>query len=119
MDSGRNSPASAPSCAPSTRQQNRSPAQREPRPTMNASNTYRDPQQQAPLASDVAPRRRGPYGPHLIPDQIMCCARCGVTIHPAALQHDRALLLASCCPRCDGLLVPQDGRATTRAHAAT
>jgi len=32
--------------------------------------------------------------------------------------HARALLLASCCPRCDGLLVPQDRRATTRAGAA-
>jgi hypothetical protein len=85
---------------------------------MNHGNAYRDPQQQAPLASSEIPRQCSPHGPRLIPDQTMRCARCGITIHPAALQHDRALLLASCCPRCDGLLVPQDGRAATRADAA-
>jgi len=56
-------------------------------------------------------------GPHLIPNQTMRCARCGTTFHPAALQDDRALLLASCCPRCDGPLLPENARAARRTDA--
>jgi hypothetical protein len=40
----------------------------------------------------------------LVPERAMRCSRCGMTVHPAAVQHDQALLLASCCPRCDGQL---------------
>ena len=85
---------------------------------MNHGHGYRTPQQPAPLASVQIHHHRVPYGSRLIPNQTMCCARCGITFHPAALQHDRALLLASCCPRCDGPLLPDDGRAATRADAA-
>jgi len=58
-------------------------------------------------AKPVAPSR-------LIPPRAMRCARCGMTVHPAAAQHDQALLLASCCPRCDGPLVPHDARPSNR-----
>jgi hypothetical protein len=73
---------------------------------MNHGTAYRTPQQPAPPASIEIPHCRVPYVRHLVPDQTMRCARCGVTFHPAALHHDRALLLASCCPRCDGPLLP-------------
>ena len=43
----------------------------------------------------------------LVPERTMRCRRCGVTIHPAALQHDQVLLLAACCPRCDGPLIDE------------
>ena len=84
---------------------------------MNHGNSDHTPQQPAPLASVQIPRHRLPYGPRVLSEQRMRCVRCGVTFHPAALHHDRALLLASCCPRCDGLLVPENGRAATRADA--
>jgi len=54
-------------------------------------------------ADPVASRR-------LRPGSAMGCTRCGMTVHPAAVQHDQALLLASCCPRCDGPLVPHSAR---------
>lgn len=85
---------------------------------MNHSNADRTPRQSAPLASVEMLHGRAPYGPRVIPDRTMRCAHCGITFHPAALHHDRALLLASCCPRCDGLLVPDNGRAATPPDAA-
>ena len=60
----------------------------------------------APIATVLIPHYRVTAST-LVPEQTMHCTGCGITIHPAALQHDRALLLASCCPRCDGRLVPQ------------
>ena len=118
MDSSKSSQASATSCAPSIRRQSPYPAQRKASPAMNHGNTDRTPKQPAPLASLEMLHRRGPYGPRVIPDQTMRCARCDITFHRAALYHDRALLLASCCPRCDGLLVPDNRRAATRTDTA-
>lgn len=34
----------------------------------------------------------------------LSCPRCGLTIDTDALERDRALLAAACCPRCDGRL---------------
>jgi hypothetical protein len=82
------------------------------------SGTPRTSQQSAPLASVEMLQRSAPYRARVIPCQTMRCTRCGITFHPAALHHDRALLLASCCPRCDGHLVPDNGRAATPTDAA-
>ena len=38
------------------------------------------------------------------PEGALRCTRCGLTVHPAALAQDHVLLLARCCPRCDGRL---------------
>jgi len=84
---------------------------------MNHGNAYCTPRQPGPLASVQIHHQSVPYGPHLIPNQTLRCARCGVIFHPAVLPDDRALLLASCCPRCDGALLPENGRAATRTDA--
>jgi uncharacterized paraquat-inducible protein A len=34
------------------------------------------------------------------------CPTCGLTLHAATIQHEHALVFASCCPRCDGPLPP-------------
>lgn len=64
----------------------------------------------APIATVLIPHRRLA----LSPEPTMHCVRCGITIHPASFQHDRTLLLASCCPRCDGQLIPYDARPSDR-----
>ena len=37
------------------------------------------------------------------------CLRCGYTLNHAAIQHNLALVFASCCPRCDGPLAGETG----------
>ena len=32
------------------------------------------------------------------------CPQCKLTLHAATVQHEQALVFASCCPRCDGPL---------------
>jgi uncharacterized paraquat-inducible protein A len=32
------------------------------------------------------------------------CPECGLTLHAVTVQHEQALVFASCCPRCDGPL---------------
>jgi hypothetical protein len=32
------------------------------------------------------------------------CRRCGLSLGEAAIRHNLALVLAGCCPRCDGPL---------------
>jgi len=44
------------------------------------------------------PRRRFTVGPPLR------CPTCGLTLYAATIQHEQALVFASCCPRCDGPL---------------
>ncbi len=34
------------------------------------------------------------------------CPTCGLALHAATIQHEHALVFASCCPRCDGPLPP-------------
>ena len=43
------------------------------------------------------------------------CPQCGLTLHAATIQHEHALVFASCCPRCDGRLA---GSAASGANAA-
>jgi uncharacterized paraquat-inducible protein A len=38
-------------------------------------------------------------------DAVMRCVDCGFTLRSTALLHNRALVLAAVCPRCDGTLV--------------
>ena len=40
------------------------------------------------------------------------CSRCGLTLGEAAIRRDLALVLAACCPRCDGPLEHADSAAT-------
>ena len=37
-------------------------------------------------------------------DAPLRCPACGLTLHAATIQHEQALVFASCCPRCDGQL---------------
>jgi uncharacterized protein YbaR (Trm112 family) len=39
-----------------------------------------------------------------IPGVPLHCPQCKLTLHPATVQHEQALVSASCCPRCDGPL---------------
>jgi hypothetical protein len=32
------------------------------------------------------------------------CPRCGLALHAGVIEHEQALVFASCCPRCDGPL---------------
>jgi hypothetical protein len=55
----------------------------------------------APEASTPGPRRpQSRYAP----GAPLRCLRCGLTLHAATIQHEQALVFASCCPRCDGQL---------------
>ena len=40
------------------------------------------------------------------PGAALRCPTCGLTLHAATIQHEHALVFASCCPRCDGPLPP-------------
>jgi hypothetical protein len=40
------------------------------------------------------------------------CSRCGLTLGEAAIRRDLALVLAACCPRCDGPLEHADSTAS-------
>jgi hypothetical protein len=40
------------------------------------------------------------------PGAAMRCPSCGLILHAATIQHEHALVFASCCPRCDGPLPP-------------
>jgi hypothetical protein len=63
-----------------------------------------DSPQPAARLTPSAPDRQG----HLVPPEAVWCQQCGLTVHAAAAQHDRTLILAECCPRCDGPLVPRE-----------
>jgi predicted RNA-binding Zn-ribbon protein involved in translation (DUF1610 family) len=41
-------------------------------------------------------------------DTVMRCTHCGLAVHAGAALHDKAVMLASACPRCGGtsLAVP-------------
>lgn len=61
------------------------------------------------LRSRLRPREpatgfRGTRG-DLVVDGPVWCRRCGLTLDRAAVQRDETLVLASCCPLCDGPLV--------------
>jgi uncharacterized paraquat-inducible protein A len=66
-----------------------------------------------PVATVRIPHRRVASG--LVPEQTMRCTRCGLTFHPATIQHDQTLLFAACCPRCDGQ--PRTPLDPSRQHA--
>jgi hypothetical protein len=53
-------------------------------------------------AAPVAPARSGER-------TAMWCSRCGTRRDARAAAHDRVLVLAACCPECDGPLVPLAG----------
>lgn len=40
------------------------------------------------------------------PGAALRCPSCGLSLHAATIQHEHALVFASCCPRCDGPLPP-------------
>ena len=40
------------------------------------------------------------------PGAALRCPACGLMLHAATIQHEHALVFASCCPRCDGPLPP-------------
>ncbi len=40
------------------------------------------------------------------PGAALRCPACGLTLHAATIEHEQALVFASCCPRCDGPLPP-------------
>jgi len=56
----------------------------------------------AAAGAPVAPPRAGER-------TAMWCSRCGVRRDARAAAHDRVLVLAACCPECDGPLVPLAG----------
>jgi DNA-directed RNA polymerase subunit RPC12/RpoP len=66
---------------------------------MNTANTKPAARDDVAVASVLIAHRRIPL---LAPAQEMICSRCGTTYDPTEDQQDRALLLAACCPRCDG-----------------
>jgi hypothetical protein len=88
---------------------------------MNTANTKPTARDDVAVARVLIPHRRIPL---LAPAQEMICSRCGTTYDPTEDQQDRVLLLAACCPRCDGQLTPRkatrpsDRRATTSADLA-
>jgi hypothetical protein len=43
-------------------------------------------------------------GDNIVASPASHCTRCGLTIPATAIQSDRTLILAACCPRCDGQL---------------
>ncbi len=51
-------------------------------------------------AYENAPARR------FMPGAALRCPTCGLMLHAATIQHEHALVFASCCPRCDGPLPP-------------
>jgi hypothetical protein len=54
----------------------------------------------APAHESPYPRRR------FTPGAALRCPTCGLMLHAATIQHEHALVFASCCPRCDGPLPP-------------
>jgi hypothetical protein len=64
-----------------------------------------------PVVTVLIPHHRVPL---LVPARAMSCRRCGTTYAPAEDQQDRAILLAACCPRCDGQLTPSEAAHLTR-----
>jgi len=54
-----------------------------------------------PHHEDETPQTRRRF----TPDGPLRCPECGLALHPATIQHEQALVLASCCPRCDGQLI--------------
>ena len=58
------------------------------------------------LRTDLSILRAG--RPSQAPSAGVRCGRCGLTVSAPAVHHDRTLLLASCCPHCDGPLVTSD-----------
>ena len=79
-----------------------------PRDAAVLTRTHEMPQAQSstidgePSATVLIPHHRVPQS-CLVPERAMRCSRCGMTVHPAAVPHDQALLLAY-CPHCDGQL---------------
>jgi hypothetical protein len=65
-----------------------------------------EPLRTAPVATVLAPHRRVASG--LAPEGTLFCTRCGHSFQPATCHDDRTLLLAACCPRCDGQLTSTD-----------
>jgi len=47
------------------------------------------------------------------PGDLLRCPRCGLALHPAVIEHEQALVFASCCPRCDGPLPTLTRRPST------
>jgi hypothetical protein len=70
---------------------------------MTAANTRYVAPDDASSVSVLVPHLRVPL---LAPAQVRICGRCGATYDPTQDQQDRAILLAGCCPRCDGQLTP-------------
>jgi len=57
----------------------------------------------APVGSQ--PSSRSPARPRrLITTLPVRCPQCGVTLRTATVEHEQTLVLACCCPRCDGAL---------------
>jgi hypothetical protein len=66
----------------------------------DADTTERDPVLFDPANESPHARRR------FTPGTALRCPTCGLTLHAATIQHEHALVFASCCPRCDGPLPP-------------
>ena len=47
---------------------------------------------------------RAEAGARAWPREPLHCARCGLTVDEATFLQERVLVLAGCCPRCDGEL---------------
>jgi len=60
--------------------------------------------QRAPGRFD--PSRESPPAGRFTLGTALRCPTCGLTLHAATIQHEHALVFASCCPRCDGPLPP-------------
>jgi uncharacterized paraquat-inducible protein A len=54
-----------------------------------------------------------------MPHDVTCvrCRRCGAVLDAAAIDAERVLVFAACCPRCDGLLEPVSRRSLRRRGA--
>jgi hypothetical protein len=53
-------------------------------------------------------RRRDVGGALRVSGGAVRCRRCGLVLSEAAIQRDLTLVLAACCPRCDGPLEHAD-----------
>jgi hypothetical protein len=59
---------------------------------------------------DVVAATETPVAPARPGERVaMWCGHCGVRRDARAAAHDRVLVLAACCPECDGPLVPVPG----------
>jgi hypothetical protein len=66
----------------------------------------------------VASREREKPQCRFAPADVLSCPRCGLALHAATIEHEQALVFASCCPRCDGPLPPIETAGTRERIAA-